>query len=114
MPMPLTHWNRYRHTRRQMRTALRLLTLSGVIRPSTSEPRYIIAPVNIPAIRTRQERPVSIQPPTPSQPHQINQIRTRVQITARAWIDHSTHHLRQFQWGMGKAAWRIIGIPSVR
>jgi hypothetical protein len=114
MHRPLTRWNHYRHTRRQTRTALRLLTLSGVIRPSTSEPRYIISPLKVTALRDHQECPVQIQPHVPSRPHQINLAITRLQATAKTWVEFSTHHLRQLHWGMGKAAWRIIGIPSVR
>jgi len=38
--MPLTRWTHYRQTRAQKKKALYLLSLSGVVRPSTIELRY--------------------------------------------------------------------------
>lgn len=114
MRMSLIRWSHYRQTRRQTRTALHLLTLSGVVRPSTSELRYVMTPVKKTAIHERPEGPLPVQPHIPSQPQQTNPVMTRLQMTTRAWLEQSTHHLQQLQWGMGKTAWRIIGIPSVR
>lgn len=44
--MPLTQWTRYRQTRAQKKKALYLLALSGVVRPSTLELRYVAPPVH--------------------------------------------------------------------
>lgn len=114
MRRPLTRWNHYQQTRKQTRTALRLLTLSGVVRPGTSEPRYIIVPVHVAARREQHQSPAPNQAQSPLHPPQMHQAMSRLHATAAAWAEQSTYHLRQLHWMMEKAAWRIIGIPSVR
>jgi len=122
MRRPLTSWNHYWQTRRQTRTALRLLTLSGVVRPSTSESRYTVSPLKVAGIRERpaqpriaQNTPDTAPASTPSRPRRTNPVANRFQVNAGTWVEESLQDLRRLlQYDVRKVAWRLIGIPSVR
>ena len=118
--MPLTRWNRYRQTRIQKRKALQLLTLSGVVRPSTNEPRYTVSPLKVAAIREKQAPPMiaqnilnTVQSKAHSRPRQTDLAVNRLQVSTRTWFKESLHGLRQLlHYDVGKAAGRVIGFPS--
>lgn len=69
--MTLTPWTRYRQTRAQKKKALHLLTLSGVVRPSSIELRYTTPLFHRTTEPTPLEQPaiiqttLSITPPSP-------------------------------------------------
>lgn len=120
--MSFTRWNRYRRTRIQKRKALQLLALSGVVRPSTNEPRYTLSPLKVAAIHERpaqtlitQNIPGRVQSQAPQHPRHIKLAVIHLVVTARAWCEQSLQHLRPLlHWDVGKAAGRVIGFPSVR
>lgn len=116
--MPLTRWNRYRRTRAQKRKALQLLALSGVVRPSTSEPRYTLSPLKVAAIHDRHEHPKlprnilgTVQGQTPQRPRQAHPAANRLLVTARTWFEQALQYLRRVQWDVAKSDWHF---PSVR
>ncbi|MEQ1627663.1 MAG: hypothetical protein ABL965_09740 [Nitrospira sp.] len=109
--MPLTRWTHYRHTRAQKKKALHLLTLSGVVRPSTIELRY-----TAPRSHTSAESLCEEQPPLAQDAAApaISTVRMRsaesthlahhLYSTAFMFLAKSRRHIQSLQWDSRNAA----------
>jgi hypothetical protein len=58
---------KHRQRKRQVRTALQMLSVSGVIRPSHVEPRYYVQAAQLGAIHRQIERAAAVSQATASQ-----------------------------------------------
>ena len=66
--LPFHSIKKHRASRRQLGTALQMLWVSGVIRPSDVEPRYYFSTARFNAIDRQTERPVAVSLTATSQP----------------------------------------------
>jgi hypothetical protein len=63
---------RHRARRRQVRKALQMLSVSGVVRPGHLETRYLAHPIRIDAIYSRTVQTVTVPFDEPSMPSLLN------------------------------------------
>ena len=103
--MPLTRWTRYRQTRAQKKKALHLLSLSGVVRPSTIELRYTAPLSHISAEPLREEQRPIVQDaaaPTISTPPmhsaEATHLAHHLYSTAFSFLTKSRRHIQNLQW----------------
>ena len=66
--LPFHSMKKHRASKRQLRTALQMLSVSGVIRPSHVEPRYYFSTARFNAIYRQTERPAAVSHATTPQP----------------------------------------------
>ena len=107
--MPLLQWARYRQTRAQKKKALQMLTLSGVVRPSTIELRYATSPLRHSIEPPASERLITTQTDlattvASAQPAQSSNLTHQLYTTAFALLAESRRCLQKFQWDNRTAA----------
>lgn len=107
--MPLSRWIQYRQARAQKKTALRMLALSGVIRPSTIELRYAASPRHNAFELSPIEQPAS-SPSAPDTPPsfatsiQASDLVHQLYSTARTVLTESKRCIQKLQWDDRKVA----------
>lgn len=109
--MPLTRWTHYRQTRDQKKKALHMLTLSGVVRPSTLELRYAASPLHNSIEPFPTEQPDISQNtlgtathPSPMSHTQTSHLAHQLYSTTCAFLAESRRCIQKLQWDNRKAA----------
>lgn len=115
--MLLTRWTQARQIRSQKRKALQLLTLSGVVRPSTWEVRYTTPLLQSSAVRASGASPSASQPLPHTRRATAPTATARPQASAQrqpeqTWLSTIRDPFRQVSWHLTKAAGRLLRLSS--